>query len=81
MPCPIAFVFSGSHEGRMLADTCKTLGVGRAAGREEMSEMTAVWGGIMMVNSLWSLCEGKPPELESSACLHVPPVKKSCLSN
>lgn len=28
----------------MLADTCKTLGVGRAAGREEMSEMTAVWG-------------------------------------
>lgn len=69
MPCPIAFVFSGSHEGRMLADTCKTLGVGRAAGREEMSEMTAVWGGIMMVDSLWSLCEGsRGRELSMHSC-------------
>ena len=81
MPCPIAFVFSGSHEGRMLADTCKTLGVGRAAGREEMSEMTTVWGGIRWWTVSGSLCEGKPPELESSACIHVPPVKKSRLSN
>lgn len=59
----------------------QTRGVGRAAGREEMSEMTAVWGGSMMVDRLRSLCEGKPPELESSACIRVPPVKKSCVSN
>lgn len=81
MPCPIAFAISVSHEGRMLVGMRKALGVRRAAGREEMCEMTAVWGGIMMVDSLWSLCECKPPELELSACIHVPPVKKSCLSN
>lgn len=57
----------------MLAGVHKAPRVRRAEGREEMCEMTAVWGGIMMVDSLCSLCECKPPELECSASIHVPP--------
>lgn len=56
---PIAFVFSVNREARVLMDMCASIRRRKGSWKRGTCGMTKVWGGIMKLGSLQSLCESK----------------------